>query len=268
MNYKTIETLKESDFKRLTGVQRETFDQMLAVITKGLRDFGRPAQTERADQLLLTLMYWREYRTEFHIAQSFGVSEATCVAPFCWVERRQIRSKQFRLPGKKAQGSDTVFEIVLVDVSEQPVERPKKRHYSGKKKRHTQKAQVMADRKSTQIITTAFSHGNKHDFQLFKDDACEFSAHLRLLADAGYQGLMELHENSQTPFKKSKYHALTKREKQSNRSLARKRIVIEHIFRKLKVFRILSERYRNRRKRFALRFNLIAAIYNLELNSS
>jgi transposase len=72
----------------------------------------------------------------------------------------------------------------------------------------------------------------------------------------------------QTPFKKSKCHALTKREKRSNRSLARKRIVIEHIFRKLKVFRILSEKYRNRRKRFALRFNLIAAIYNLELNSN
>jgi hypothetical protein len=116
-------------------------------------------------------------------------------------------------------------------------------------------------------VATAFCHGSKHDFQLFKDDACEFSEHLCILADAGYQGLTELHENSQTPFKKSKYHALTKREKQSNRSLARKRIVIEHIFRKLKVFRILSERYRNRRKRFAIRFNLIATIYNLELNS-
>ena len=56
------------------------------------------------------------------------------------------------------------------------------------------------------------------------------------------------------------------KEKQRNRSLARKRIVIEHIFRKLKVFRILSERYRNRRTRFSLRFNLIAAIYNLELH--
>jgi transposase len=103
---------------------------------------------------------------------------------------------------------------------------------------------------------------------LFKDNAIEFSEHLHILADAGYQGLMELHGNSRTLFKKSKYHALTKREEQSNRSLARKRIVIEHIFCKLKVFRILSERYRNRRKRFALRFNLISAIYNLELNPS
>lgn len=124
----------------------------------------------------------------------------------------------------------------------------------------------MADHKTTEIVATAFSYGSKHDFQLFKDDGNEMAEHVRVLADAGYQGLAEFHENCQTPFKKSKYHPLTKRQKQINRRLARKRIVIEHIFRKLKVFRILSERYRNRRKRFALRFNLIAAIYNFEVN--
>jgi hypothetical protein len=127
MNYKTIEHLKDSDFKRLTGVQRETFDQMLAVVEKGLRGFGRPPKLSRADQLLLTLMYWREYRTEFHIAQSYGVSEATVCRTIRKVEDALVRSKKFRLPGKKAlQTSDTVFEVVLVDVSEQPVERPKK----------------------------------------------------------------------------------------------------------------------------------------------
>ena len=126
---------------------------------------------------------------------------------------------------------------------------------------------MIANQKTAAIVATAFSQGSKHDFQLFKDQKLNIAQHVRILADAGYQGLANLHENCQTPFKKSKYHALTKREKQRNRTLARKRILIEHIFRKLKVFRILSERYRNRRKRFALRFNLIAAIYNLELNS-
>jgi transposase len=124
----------------------------------------------------------------------------------------------------------------------------------------------MANQKTAEIVTTAFSYGSKHDFQLFKDDQTEIAAHIHVLADAGYQGLADLHENCQTPFKKSKHHPLTKRQKQKNKTLARKRILIEHIFRKLKVFRILSERYRNRRMRFALRFNLIAAIYNLELN--
>ena len=127
MNYETIKQLKDSDFKRLTGVQRETFDLMLKVIEKGLRDFGRPTKLSRADQLLMTLIYWREYRTEFHIAQSYGVSEATVCRTIHKVEDILVRSQKFRLPGKKAlQTSDTVFEVVLVDVSEQPVERPKK----------------------------------------------------------------------------------------------------------------------------------------------
>jgi hypothetical protein len=127
MRYETIEDLKDTDFKRLTGVQRETFEQMLKVVEKGLRDFGRPPKLSRADQLLMTLMYWREYRTEFHIAQSYGVSEATVCRTIRKVEDVLVHSKKFRLPGKKAlQPSETVFTVVLVDASEQPVERPKK----------------------------------------------------------------------------------------------------------------------------------------------
>jgi hypothetical protein len=127
MKYETIEHLKGTEFKRLTGVQRETFEEMLKVVEKGLRDFGRPPKLSRADQLLMTLMYWREYRTEFHIAQSYGVSEATVCRTIRKVEDVLVRSKKFRLPGKKAlQPSDTVFEVILVDASEQPVERPKK----------------------------------------------------------------------------------------------------------------------------------------------
>ena len=127
MRYETIQQLKDIDFKRLTGVQRKTFEQMLKVVEKGLSDFGRPPKLSRANQLLMTLMYWREYRTEFHIAQSYGISEATVCRTIRKVEDALVRSKKFRLPGKKAlQASETVFEVVLVDVSEQPVERPKK----------------------------------------------------------------------------------------------------------------------------------------------
>jgi len=127
MRYETIEHLKDTDFKRLTGVQRETFEQMLKVVKKGLRNFGRPTKLNRADQLLMTLMYWREYRTEFHIAQSYGISESTVCRTIQKVENSLVRSGKFRLPGKKTlQASDTVFEVVLVDVSEQAIERPKK----------------------------------------------------------------------------------------------------------------------------------------------
>ena len=127
MRYETIQHLKDTDFKRLTGVQRETVERMLKVVEKSLGDFGRPPKLSQADQLLLTLMYWREDRTEFHIAQSYGVSEATVCRTIRKAEDALVRSQKFRLPGKKVlQPRDTVFEVVLVDASEQPVERPKK----------------------------------------------------------------------------------------------------------------------------------------------
>ena len=126
---------------------------------------------------------------------------------------------------------------------------------------------MIVNRRSKAIIATAFANGKRHDFQLFKDSRSGMAEQIRSLGDAGYQGLVECHANSQTPFKKSKHHPLTKEQKAHHRELSRERIVVEHVIRSLKIFRILSERYRNRRKRFGLRFNLIAAIYNSELKS-
>ncbi len=104
-----------------------------------------------------------------------------------------------------------------------------------------------------------------HDFKLFGKSRTALSQQTRCLADSGYLGLAKQHANSQTPHKKSKLHPLTGEQKDENRRLARERFVAEHVIRSLKIFRILSERYRNRRRRFGLRFNLIAALYNHEL---
>ena len=122
----------------------------------------------------------------------------------------------------------------------------------------------MVDLNTEKILATDFGSGNEHDFQLFKNSACTISEKTCLLADYGYQGLLDLHSNSQTPVKKSKLHPLTQKQKASNRALSKRRILIENIIRRLKNFRILSERYRNRRKRFGLRFNLIAALCNMQ----
>ena len=127
MRYEIVKGLKDEDFKRSTGVTRGTFEKMLEVVEKGRRDFGRPPKLTSADQLLMTLMYWREYRTEFHIGLTYGVSEATVCRTIRKVENALIKSKQFHLPGKKVlQASDTQIEVVLIDASEQPIERPKK----------------------------------------------------------------------------------------------------------------------------------------------
>ena len=127
MRYETIKTLKDTDFKRLTGVSRGVYEKMLVILERDLRDFGRPPSLSRADQLLMTLMYWREYRTEFHIGGTYGVSEATVCRTIRKVENVLMKSGEFRLPGRKAlQPSDTLIEVVLIDATEQPIERPKK----------------------------------------------------------------------------------------------------------------------------------------------
>jgi transposase len=127
---------------------------------------------------------------------------------------------------------------------------------------------VIVNKKTEEILATDFCKGSKQDFQLFKDSRSALSQNTCKLADAGYQGLVQMHENSRTPAKKTKLHPLTKEQKASNRALSRERIRVENIICRLKVFHILSERYRNRRKRFAIRFNLIAAICNLELKKA
>ena len=156
----------------------------------------------------------------------------------------------------------------MVDVSEQEIERPKKKqksYYSGKQGYHTLKSQIVAAQKSEQVICVRCEKGRVHDFRLWKESKIRLNKEIEILGDKGYQGIQKIHQNSQIPHKKKKTEKLSKEQKKANRQLSQRRIVIEHIHRRLKIFRILSSRYRNRRRRFGLRLNLIAGIYNYEL---
>lgn len=140
-----------------------------------------------------------------------------------------------------------------------------KRYYSGKKKRHTQKTQVVVDKESQKIICIDFCEGKKHDFRLFKESKVRFRSDTQVIADTGYQGLRAHHKNAELPQKASKNSPLTQEEKCQNRAISSTRVFVENVIGSVKRFRVLSERYRNRRARFGLRFNLISAIYNFEL---
>jgi hypothetical protein len=124
----------------------------------------------------------------------------------------------------------------------------------------------VANPENRQIICTSCGKGRVHDFRLWRNSRVQSFEEIEWLADKGYQGIKKLHQLSRIPHKKTKKRSLTKDEKRENRQLARQRIIIEHIHRSLKIFRILSSRYRNRRKRFGLRLNLIAGIYNYQLD--
>jgi hypothetical protein len=123
----------------------------------------------------------------------------------------------------------------------------------------------VVDYRSRSILCTAFAHGKMHDWKLLLQSGVRFPKGLWALADSGYQGLQNICGNALIPFKGSKHNPLTQAQKAYNRMLSSYRVVVENVIRFLKRFRILADRYRNRRKRFALRFNLIAAIYNQEL---
>jgi hypothetical protein len=124
----------------------------------------------------------------------------------------------------------------------------------------------VVDKQSSKIICTNFSHGKKHDFKLFKDSKVRWVRQIRGIVDSGYTGIKHLQQNSQLPKKRSMRKPLTKDEREMNRKIASVRALNENVIGRLKRFKILSDKYRNRRKRFGLRFNLIAGIYNREVD--
>ena len=131
MKWEQIKGLKAADFRRLTGVKRGRFDKMVEWLSlhhqKKKARGGRQNTLRVEEMLLMTLEYLREYRTYFHISQSYGISESYAYKIIRWVEDCLIKTPLFHLPGRKALlKSDVEYEVVLVDASETPVQRPKK----------------------------------------------------------------------------------------------------------------------------------------------
>ena len=131
MKYPQIQGLEDEKFRRLTGVKRSTFEKMISILKDA--DLKKKAQGGRKnklcieDQLLMALEYIREYRTYFHTSQSYGVSESSAYKTIKWVEDTLIKHPDFSLPGRKALlKSDMEYEVVLIDATETPIERPKK----------------------------------------------------------------------------------------------------------------------------------------------
>ena len=124
--------------------------------------------------------------------------------------------------------------------------------------------QIIANAQTKDVICIATSVGKKHDFTLLRDSCVHFSPKTEVLADKGYQGIAQIHANSTTPIKASKNRKLSSEEKKANSLISKRRIYIEHINRYIKRFRILSSRYRNKRKKFGLRASLICGIFNFQ----
>lgn len=141
-----------------------------------------------------------------------------------------------------------------------------KKSYSGKRKSHTFKVQAIIHYRTQKILSLCTSRGAVHDFELFKRNLNQIPEGAFILADKGYQGIYAVYSNSLLPLKAKCHCKLDPELKMYNQEINKRRIGIEHIFGRLKTFKILADRYRNRGKRLGLRFNLIAGIYNMELS--
>jgi hypothetical protein len=130
MTYEQLKDLKPGDFKRACGVSPQTFEHMLQVLQEHEQRKskpGRPPKHALADKLFMTLQYWREYRTSFHIGLSWGVDESVVCRTVQKIENLLIKSKAFHIPGKKKlRAGGTPWEVIVVDVMASPVERPQK----------------------------------------------------------------------------------------------------------------------------------------------
>jgi predicted DNA-binding transcriptional regulator AlpA len=131
MQWSEVSKLSDSQFQRLVGVKRTTFFRMLETIVfhnqQRVSNRGRPGSICVENQLLIMLMYYREYRTFFHISITYGISEAQCWRIVRKLEDILIKSNLFHLPGKKKLTDTSInWEVVVIDVGESPIERPKK----------------------------------------------------------------------------------------------------------------------------------------------
>lgn len=272
LNYQRL-AKKPLIFLRLTGVKVEEFENLCARIKPYWQEKvesqkkcrGRRSPLECfEDKLLALFLYYRTYITHEFIGYLFGLHNANICRLFKKLE--PLVARKVAIKKDRSLTQDEVIKI-LADVTEQPIQRPhkkskRKQNYSGKKKRHTRKVEIVIQ-ETGKILSVSHSYpGRQHDFRIRKEER-PFPRNVEKYVDLGYQGLQKLTTRVRLPFKRKKAAPLTGKQKQYNRQQASFRMKVEHKIREIKVFKILSEVYRNFQKKHHLRFNIIAGVLNL-----
>ncbi len=271
--YKETALYSPQKFLRMAGITKQNFldlsDKIEQYIEhdKNLNPLKRrglkSSKLSLKDCTLLTLYYMRHYTTFQVLGSVFDIQESYCHKIYNRYVRIIVNIE--KLPNR-LELIDNKRDSLVIDVSEQPIERPvkhQKQYYSGKKKRHTIKAQIIACATTGKIMSVVCAKGKQHDFSVFKDSRVPIHSDSELLADSGYQGIKKHHKNAITPIKKKKGSELSKEDKAFNKSLSKKRILIENINRFCKIFRIVKEVYRGKHKNYGLNWRVIAALVNM-----
>ena len=256
---------------------------------------GRRFALDLRERLFMLLFYYRTYVTQILVGLVFNVGQATVsrdIANLEPVVRRCVplpRSCIWRptRPGPLRDLEKIIPGLaVLIDASEQPVYRPQddqtqKKYYSGKAKRHTMKTQYTTTYDGLIVHKSASVEGSKHDFALFKQDNAAFPTDLPHGVDAtqgsggrtrtidignsAYSGMQKQYpdRDARTSIKRKPGRELTPEEKAYNRALSRIRILVEHAIRRIKIFRVMGDRYRNPRRKYNLINDIVCGLVNM-----
>ena len=257
-------------FRKLTGLKLKHFNKILTEVSKYLdKEFSnigrKPKINNHEDRVLLVLIYYRTYMTQEFLGYLIGLDESNICRLLNRVELLLIKKihikKDRTLTGEKV-------EQLLIDATEQPIQRPKKSkrrklHFSGKKKRYTQKVEIAVSQDGRITNISKVFPGKLHDIKV-RRNSDKLPPGVDKYCDSGYQGLQNESNNVKLPHKKPKGGKLTIEQKEYNKSIGKIRVYAEHKFAQLKKFRILGETYRNFGKKANLRFNLVAGIVNLQ----
>ncbi len=268
-------------FRAMTGLSKEKYTELYKELlplyekselkrlsnSKRQRKIGggRKKELLLEDQLMMLLMYYRLYISQEFLGIIFNLHNCNVSRQINYLQ--PLLSQIFKIPTKKVSLSEaelTEEEILefFVDATEQQIERPKKgqkRYYSGKKKIHTLKNQIITDTKGKIRAVTKSVPGKIHDKKLFDESKIILPENSDLTGDLGYLGANGI----TLPNKKPKRKELTKKEKKYNKELSKRRITVEHTFGKMKIYQILSQRFRNPRNKHSLIFKNIAGLHNL-----
>jgi len=257
-------------FARLFGIEPDKFDALVEQVRplwmkaearrlrhprKIKQGGGRRYALTLEDSLAMLLLYARTYVTHAFLAALFDVHDSRICRYFARI-RPSVESV-FNLPTRKANLSEEEILKLVVDATEQRTERRKKGSgYSGKKKAHTIKTQIVVDYKGTIHHVSASVPGAIHDKKLFDRSGVILPNTAK--GDLGYLGT-----NLTIPIKSSRLHPLTLRQKDANTRHSRKRIIVEHVFASLKAFRILADRFRGSLAHYHQYFLIVCGLRNL-----
>lgn len=297
INYTKL-SKKPRAFRRFTGFTIEEYDMIYEKIESKYDKFekkrldredrkraiggGRNFDLELEDRFLMFIIYYRLYLTYFLLGFLFDLDQSNVCRNIKYLEL--LIKAVIPIPQKLHKKTKKIGDIdellnyfpemkAFIDTTEQEIPRPKnkrrrKNYYSGKKKRHTVKTQIMVNKRGIILHKGKYFKGRQHDYDYFKKKGPPLvPSDIEVGMDLGFQGVKNDFPdlNSKIPIKKKKGKELLKKDKRANKKHSKERVVVEHSFAKMKKYRVMGNEFRNRLNRYDDVVSIVSGFVNFKL---